>query len=334
MAKVIAMTLEEKREALRCLMKVAQYARKAIEETARGQVLHDIREYKGHDESMLDRDAQGIILSQLHRHFPQFRGTVTFEDDRYEHVGEVDGEGSERFLTIDEIDGTTNLKRRLASSFTYPISASISMAFGTSDRLGDVAVSVVHALDTGENFGAIRAEDGHFLAFVDGKLLFPSDVIPIRGDSNERVLIPGYSFRLRDYKAAVEEAFIRGGLKRVYEGSRSSSMDAIGILRGLNDAYVDVRALFGDEGKYGAMLQGYDVAGVIPIALGAGLCVEAIDGRPWQEHRNTERLALAIARPDVMPKVLAALANAPTPEAFLRSREHTPNGPRVSETSP
>ena len=269
-----AMSVTEKREALRCLTKVARYARKQIEDAGRQGTILDLREHKGHDESSIDRDAQSAIIGLLHRHFPAFRGMVVFEDGRAELFGN-EGVGTEKFvLTIDEIDGTTNMKRALASSFIFPVSASLSFALGTTERLGDVEVSVVHALDTGEIFSAIRMDGGDYLAFVDGRLLYPVDIVESRGDSNARVLVPGYSFKVRGYKAGVEEALIRHGLKRVYEGSRSSSMDIIGIIRNLNDGYVDARALFGDEHEYGAMLQGYDVAGVIPIALGVGLRVE------------------------------------------------------------
>ncbi len=85
----------------------------------------------------------------------------------------------------------------------------------------------------------------------------------------------------------------------------------LNILRNQFDAYVDARALWP---KSGAMLYPYDIAGVIPVALGCGLVVTDAYGRPIDTYSaKNVPLSVIIARKELHPRLVEAIRSALPP---------------------
>jgi len=271
----------------------------------------DTHDYKGHESSTIDSCARDFMQTCLERHLPEFEGKVRFElrpitkslMEKEEHVDLV--------LIIDEIEGTTNTKRCLASAFDeYRPQAVISLALSLSDSLKDVVASVVYTLDLGETFSALRVEGDKFLAFLNQKLIDPELVIHTRGDSRRRVLVIGYSNSHRLKKGELEQTIYDQGF-RVYEGCRASGMDMVNLIRNQTDAYIDLRRFWSTKGSSGkekeAMLEVYDCAGVLPIAEGCGLVVTDAEGNSWHDYQLNDAIPLVVARPDIHPKILETI---------------------------
>lgn len=79
-----------------------------------------------------------------------------------------------------------------------------------------------------------------------------------------------------------------------YTQAFGDTIDAINIIRGRSDAYIDPRAFWGEQS--GAGLQTYDVAAVIPIVLGLGFTVSDIYGKSWQKYGLNDPIPLVISR--------------------------------------
>lgn len=212
-------------------------------------------------------------------------------------------------LLIDEIEGTTNTKRCSASLFDYRPQALISMALLSGNPLSNLVVSAVFTLDQEEIFSSLKVENG-YLAFHNQTIIDPSKIMTTYGDSKTRILVTGYSNSHRIEKGKVEQAFYDLGY-RVYDGCRSSGMDIIGIIRNSADAYVDLRHFWSTKTESGqekeAMLQVYDVAGVIPIAAGCGLTVTDCFGKSWEEYGVDDTIPLVLSRPNIHGKILEAI---------------------------
>jgi fructose-1,6-bisphosphatase/inositol monophosphatase family enzyme len=297
------MRLEEKRELMRGLGEVAKAVGEEIL-TLKGEKIRDIEVFLGHEVSTIDEEAREIMERCLNIRFSKLESML--EGIRYYELrprevillkkkrGEVK-EPQKYTLIIDEIEGTTNTKRALASGQNYrPISA-ISIALCLGENLGSIQVGVIYALDQKELYMAMRVDDG-FLAYRDDQLLYPEDFEKIKGDDHPRILVIGYSNKERIKKGELEDVLYNQGKFRVYEGCRASAVDIINILRNQYDAYVDLRALWGE--KSGAMLQVYDVAGVIPIALGCGLRVSDVYDHSLDEYKRDDFIPLVISRSD------------------------------------
>lgn len=210
-------------------------------------------------------------------------------------------------MIVDEIEGTTNTKRCLAATLEYRPQALVSLALSTSESLRDLILSAVYTLDQGEIFSALRVSEDSFLTFRNGQVIQPSSVVFTQGDSRKRILVIGYSNSHRLKKGEVEQALYDKGL-RVYEGCRASGMDIINLLRNANDAYIDLRHYWSTKDEQGrekeAMLQVYDIAGVIPIAEGCGIKVTDAEGRSWREYSLEDTIPLIVARPDIHQLIL------------------------------
>lgn len=277
--------------------------------TQRDMRIADTSDYKGHESSTIDGFARERLQAALDRHVPDFEGIARFELRPFSKTLLEAKTHSRLVLIIDEIEGTTNTKRCLASGFEFKPQALVSIAISLSENLKDLVLGAVYTLDNGEVFSALRADGNDFLAFHGKRVINPQMVIQTRGDSRKRILVIGYSNSHRSQKGEVEQALYDKGLK-VYDGCRASGMDVINIVRNLYDAYVDLRHFWStkkDGQESEAMLQVYDIAGAVPIAEGCGLMVTDAEGKPWQEYGLEDTIPLVVARPDIHGIILKTI---------------------------
>ena len=276
----------------------------------KGRNIMDTHDYKGHESSTIDNAARECLQSSLERHLPEFEGVIRFELRPFVKTLLELEEHKELSLIIDEIDGTTNTKRCLASSFEYRPLAAVSIALSLTNSLKDLVSGVIYTLDQGELFSSLRISEKDFLSFRDYRLIDPVSVVSTLGDSKVRVLVIGYSNSHRLEKGELEQTLYLNGFK-TYEGCRSSGMDIINILRNSADAYIDLRHYWSTKDKKGketeAMLQVYDVAGVIPIADGCGLKVTDAEGKSWKNYSLNDTIPLVVSRPRIHKEILSII---------------------------
>lgn len=276
----------------------------------RGTGIADTHDYKGHESSTIDVYARERMQALLDRHIPDFEGIIRFELRPYTKTLIETQEHRHLVLIIDEIDGTTNTKRCLAANLEYRPLAIVSVALSTSESLKDLVAGVVYALDQGDVFSAFRVEGTNFLAFHNRLLIDPEAIVQTRGDSRKRVLVIGYSNSYRLKKGELEQALYDQKVK-VYEGCRASGMDIINMLRNYADAYIDLRHYWSTKDDQGeekeAMLEVYDIAGVIPIAEGCGLIVTDAEGKSWEGYSLEDTMPLVVARPDIHSLILETI---------------------------
>lgn len=300
----ITLNFNKKRELARKLARIVAYAGKIISEN--NDEVVDTRTHKGHDESSIDAVARSAIIEGIEKYAPELEGKLQFELMPFnKQLIEIDRDSKYSItLIMDEIDGSTNTKRAKASILDCVPNAAVCIALCTGSTLKDLQIGVVYTLDTKEIFSGTRVENNEFLTLKHKEMLYPGDIQKMRGDSKFRVLVIKYSNQKRVEIAEVEEALWEAKFKP-YEGCRSSTMDIIGVIRNQNDAYIDVRALFPKE--CGARLQAYDVAAVIPIAIGAGLVVTDVFGELIDKYGETDAIPLVIARPEIHAKIIEAI---------------------------
>lgn len=300
------LSFNQKRDLLFALEKVARETGEEIL-TQRGKNIFDTVDYRGHESSIIDNFARERMQAALDRYLPQLEGIVRFELRPFSKAL-LESEKHQNFvLIIDEIEGTTNTKRCLAATLEYRPLALVSLALSLSESLNDLILSAVYAFDQGEVFSALCVADDNFLAFRNGQIIQPALVMPTLGDSRKRILVVGYSNSHRLKKGEVEQALYDKRLK-VYDGCRASGMDIINLLRNATDAYIDLRHYWSTKDEKGqekeAMLQVYDIAGVIPIAEGCGIKVTDAEGKSWREYNLEDTIPLVVARPDIHQLIL------------------------------
>lgn len=297
--------LVKKRELMRKLARVVGYAGKIISEN-KDEVV-DTRQHKGHDESSIDAVARSAIIDGIEKFAPELEGKLQFELMPYnKKLIEIERDASYNItLIMDEIDGTTNTKRAKASMLECVPNAAVCIALCTGSTLKDLQVGVVYTLDTKEIFSGIRVQGKDFFAYKNKELIYPEDIEGMHGDSKFRVLVVKYSNEKRVEIAEIEEVLYNSSIG-VYEGCRSSTMDILNVIRNQNDAYIDIRALF--PAKCGAQLQAYDVAAVIPVAIGSGLIVTDVFGNPVDVYGETDVIPLVVSRPEIHDKVIKTIA--------------------------
>lgn len=304
-------TLQQKLAWMASLSRVVHHAGTQLLERVPHGSIADTHDVRGHESSTIDVLARQLVLNEIERHFPEFEGYIRTE---LSPIGRTPLEAEVHHdpyaLIVDEIDGTTNAKRCFAGLLPYRPQSLVSAALSTSDRLSDVAASAVFTLDTGDTFAAVRAEDESFLSFRNRHLIDPEGVKIAHGDSRSRIYVIGYSNSFRINKGLIEQALYDANLK-VYEGCRASGMDLINLVRNSADAYVDLRRYWSRKDARGkeqeAMLQVYDVAGVLPIAMGCGLVVTDALGNPWQQYGSQDSISLVVARPDIHPVIIETI---------------------------
>lgn len=302
------LSIDQKRKFSMALSRVVRESGQEIL-TQRGTTISDTQQYKGHESSTIDIFAREKVQAALERHLPEFEGIIRFELRPFTKTLIETEEHKHLVLIIDEIEGTTNTKRCLASVFEYRPLALVSIALSLSRSLKDLVIGVVYTFDQDEVFSAFRTEND-FLAFRDQKLISSEEIVHTRGDSKKRVLVIGYSNSYRILKGELEQALYNEGF-RVYGGCRASGMDAINLLRNSADAYIDLRAYWSTKNNAGeeqeAMLEVYDIAGVIPIAEGCDLKVTDAEGNSWQDYSLLDTIPLIISRPDIHQTILETI---------------------------
>ncbi len=285
-------------------------ARQAGEEILSSKVvIRDEGTVSGHETSSIDSVARNIVDNLLNEKLPHIDGVRRFELHPYERRLLMAAErGTLRgFFIIDEIDGTTNTKRAMASPFRYRPQAGVSIAFSPTEQMGDIQTVALYLLNDQETFSALRIGD-RYQAFHEGRLIRPTEIEATPGDSAQRVLVVGYSNSHRLEKAEIEDVLVRERGIRPYDGTRSSSVDIINVIRGQYDAYIDLRALWGGDTRTEARLEAYDVAAAIPIALGAGLTASDGFGDSWKKYNGMLPLTLVVARPKLHSKILETIS--------------------------
>ncbi len=300
------LTFEQKRDLLFSLEKTVKDVGEEIMKQ-RGMKIFDTADYKGHESSNIDVFARERMQAALDRHVPEVEGIVRFELRPFTKTFLEIEKHNHLVLIIDEIEGTTNTKRCLASSLYYRPPALISLGLSTSEKLKDLVLGTVYLLDSGEVFSSFCVADNNFLAFKDQEIIQPNLVMPTKGDSKNRILVIGYSNSHRLEKGQLEQALYNQKLK-VYDGCRASGVDIINLIRNSNDAYVDLRHYWSTKNAKGhekeAMLQIYDIAGVIPIAEGCGMKVTDAEGKSWREYSLEDTIPLVVARPEIHQLIL------------------------------
>lgn len=280
--------------------------------------VYDTLHKRGHEESNLDIKAYEWMTGSLEDEMrllddeKKFRGQMLYELKEIQEIENKKKKGVSGVMIIDEIDGTTNTKRAKGSIFEYDPRACISISLCDNKNLDSILMGVVHDLHNNNTYSAVKFLENDpksFLAFRDKMLLDPNDFNEKKGDSCYRIMVVGYSNTERKKKSDIELAIINIDKEqkeyRVYDGSRSSANDILNIINNQYDAYVDPRALWGKE--KGALLEPYDVAGVIPIAYGCGLEVSDIFGKPIENYVQGEPLTLIISRKGLNDKIVEAL---------------------------
>jgi fructose-1,6-bisphosphatase/inositol monophosphatase family enzyme len=278
----------------------------------RGEV-RDVQEKRGHEESTVDVLAYHHMLGALESEFSKiphnlrFGGKYRFEIHDFVDLNSCDDKPAiaKGVLRIDEIDGTTNMKRALASPFDYRPAACVSIALSLDESLGSIVIGAVYDIMNEAEWTSIKVEDG-CQTWYNGRVLDPRDFEHMQGDTVNRVMVVGYSNTKRTEKGLLEQALVDelGSKCRTYDGSRSSTFDILSILRNQYDAYVDPRALWPDSG---AVLHPYDVAGAILIAEGCGLEVSDLSGNPISEYNGNGDLHIIIARPGLREQLLDSI---------------------------
>lgn len=285
--------------------------------------VQDTKHIRGHEESSIDTLAYEWMMGSLEEHFgrfseeDRFRGKYLFELHELQDVElekpKESSENKKRVLRIDEIDGTTNTKRSKASIFNYAPNAAVSIALCEDESMGSISVGVVYDMHNKNIFSGMRVDDA-YMTFCDRTLLDPKDFEEKKGDASTRIMVVGYSNKERIKKAEIEQAILNADKTkkdfRIYDGCRSTAIDILNILRNQFDAYIDSRALWPGSG---AMLYPYDIAGVIPIALGCGLEISDIHGDSIEKYTGkNEPLSIIVARKclkDTFVEILKPLVN-------------------------
>ena len=265
---------------------------------------------KGHEFSTLDDFAGRQMLATIERYLPDFNGTVVRElniKDIHTHAHQR--RRKSHVIICDELEGTTNYKRKKSSENPDgPVNSSVTMAFATDENLGSIEIGAIYsffdhgiysAFSDGSDSGGMK-----YLAFRNDKLMDPPSFQDRRGDDARRLIVAGYSNKERRNKADVEMALV-GSNFRIYDGCRSSTNDVLNMIADNQfDAYIDPRALWPNSG---AVLQAYDIAGVIPVAAGCGFVVSDVYGDRISKYGIESIIPIIIARPVIHEEVLRAI---------------------------
>lgn len=268
----------------------------------------DVR--RGHEFSTLDAFAGRQMLAAIDRHLPDFDGTVVRELNTKEVHEHAPRQRRKRHVIIsDELEGTTNYKRKKCSENPQgPVNSSVTMAFATDENLGAIEIGAVYSFFDCATYSAfadsVDAKGVRYLSLRNGTLMDPRNFEDRRGDDAKRLIVVGYSNKERKKKAEIEAALVDEKF-RIYDGCRSSTNDVLNMLADNQfDAYIDPRALWPGSG---AMLQAYDIAGAIPIAVGCGFVVSDIFGENIGKYGIDSTIPIVIARPAVYEAVLRAV---------------------------
>ena len=287
--------------------------------------LTDTRVHKGHEESSLDTCARAIVERIFHEVFPDFYGDLFFESDPYkraalnlDHVIDSCAMLALRVAIFDELDGTTNSKRGLSSPCIYTPEAGVSAALGLSEVFGDIAIASFAMFD-GTSISSIRCPDGAYLTYENERMITPTMIQPIPGDSVPRVAVVGYSNTHYLQLGQLMQAISDAGIKP-YGGCRTTGVDLAKLIRGQFDGYIDLRwfwPTFKADSQVESMLQIYDCAGMIPCCLGTGMKAWAPGNVQLDQCRYDWAIPLVVCRAAIAEKIEKAIS--PLTKSWLKA---------------
>jgi hypothetical protein len=160
----------EYREALELKDYLAQVVRHAGEDILKfqGEIV-DKGVIGSHETSSIDYHSKSCMEHYLGLFLPNIEGVRRFELMPYEMTlipeGDEGSKAKKYYLIIDELDGTTNTKRALASSLLFRPQASVSIGLSLTEKLGDLQVAAVYDIARQETFTAMKIGK-NFLSFL------------------------------------------------------------------------------------------------------------------------------------------------------------------------
>jgi len=289
------------------------------------QQVKDTHDIHGHSSSTIDAYAQMVMTStfqEVYDNPEKGLGHWAINLDYEDAAASLTAQGyfptqaeiaRAPVAIIDEIDGTTNVKRAVAAPLLAnknPKSA-VCIALKRNRESPEIECGAIYAIDEDCVFAAMAAE-GAYIAFRDGNAIRVGACLKPVGDARYRIIVPCYSNHHRGSCAQLEEAIeakVNEGKCECYGGCRSSTIDVIDIIRNQYDAYVDCRQLWTPDLTDHSVLRVYDVGAVMPIARGAGLKVVSPTGAEFSLAGIDGRspLSVVIGRPQVVEEILAAI---------------------------
>ncbi len=286
---------------------VRDVARHVLAMGEKPQSIYNTLEVAKHQFTTLDAEGASQLRASIEHRMPEFHGMVLEESE----IPRALGAGSVCFplLIADAVEGSTNAKRGLSALIRRPVLAGSSVAILEAETLGSIAASAFFDYSTGNVFSSVRTGQGEFLSFFNGQLLHPRtpEILSIRGDSQQYVVVPGYSHDNVEARAEIERVLLDAGF-RTTGGTRSSAQDLLDILGSQVDAYVDLRSHFpGSTTSQDEVLHVWDVGGLLPVLEGLGFIITDARGQGWQKCRLGEKLALVVSRPNISQRVLEAV---------------------------
>ena len=317
-------TLEQRRTVTEALSAIVrQVAHRVLEYTGPMTDNQQSGEH-GHASAEIDAHAHREMLAAISQHFDRHLNqrdwvvNLVFEDSSatlsaqgFHPTREQQRDAPVAF--IDEIDGTTNVKRTVAATLRggKPKSA-VCIAMKNHEDSGVIECGAIYAFDDDATFAGFLA-DSHYIATRNGALVGVRECLHQAGDSKCRIVVPNYSNSGHLYCAQLKnaiEADVAKGKCETYGGCRSSTIDVIDIVRNQYDAYVDCRTLWTTDHGRNSVLRVYDVAGVLPIARGAGLKVVLPNGDDFSLRgvAGDAPISVVIGRPLIVEDVIRAIA--------------------------
>lgn len=313
-------SLRQRQAHMENLRKVVREAGQKI--MAFAETVKDTESLHGHASSTIDSYAQVIMTGSFQEVYERTRVGLDKWFINLDYEDAIASVGAFGFFPsetqkascpvaiIDEIDGTTNVKRAVAApwlSAKNPKSA-VCVALKRNRASAAIECGAVYAIDEDCVFTGMAAE-GAYIAFRDRACIGVNEAVDVLGDSKWRVIVPCYSNEHRTTRAQLEEAIegkVNKGQCESYGGCRSSTIDVIDIIRNQYDAYVDCRALWTKDLDKNAVLRVYDVAAVMPIARGAGLSVVTPTGEDFSlaNVEGRDPLSVIIGRPSVVQQIV------------------------------
>jgi len=262
--------------------------------------IFDTSEHHGHQESSIDLHAGAKFLEYLELYIPELYGTFLLENLVIKKEKRKEGD-IRVVLIVDQLDGTTTAKRAKAmSEIKYIPQSAISVAICNGETLNDLQAGIVYDFSSGMIFSAIRTEAGEFKSYVEERRMHPDQFTNVKGDTKNRILVSEYSNENIEEMAKIKKALYDRSF-RIYGGYRSSSVDIISIILNQNDAIIDPRNIFGEKG--GAVLQVYDIAGIVPVVLGLGFVVSDVFGGSYKLYRYSDPISLIVSKPGIYNEI-------------------------------
>lgn len=299
-------------ERLQCMLNLAEVVRQTGEfvlQLDRNSIF-DTVQVRRHQFSTVDSEAGRKMRAAIAETMDSLLGTVLEESEITAQLIES-GHLAYPLLVGDAVEGSTNAKRGLAAYIRRPILSGTSAMVLEDPRLASVIASAFFDFASRSVFSSVRTEAGSFLAFLDNRIIPPSETLTTRGDSQIYAAVPGYSHGNVEARAAIERALLDGGIYTT-GGTRSSAQDLLDMIGNQIDAYVDLRALFpGLTDSRDEVLHPWDVGGLLPVLDGLGFMITDVTGRNWQDFRFGDQLAIIVTRPALGQRILETIRQLP-----------------------